>query len=69
MEGKVNGREGEVPIFSYFRENFRENFAKIFVILVIFVRKFSRKAKINFREIFAKIRKRKFSFQPYAQAI
>jgi hypothetical protein len=37
-------------------------FSKIFVI---FVRKlFSRKAKINFHEIFAKIRKRKFSFQP-----
>jgi hypothetical protein len=37
---------------------------KIFVIFVTFRKFFSRKAKINFHEIFAKIRKRKFSFQP-----
>jgi hypothetical protein len=41
-------------------------FAKIFAsIFVYFLMIFSRKAKINFREICAKIRKRKFSFQPY----
>jgi hypothetical protein len=39
-------------------------FAKIFIIFVSFRELISRKAKINFRKIFAKIRKRKFSFQP-----
>jgi hypothetical protein len=39
-------------------------FAKIFVIFVTFCKLFSRNAKINYRKIFAKIRTRKFSFQP-----
>jgi hypothetical protein len=36
---------------------------------LIFVVKFSRKTKIYFRENFAKMRKRKFSFQPYPKHI
>jgi uncharacterized protein (UPF0128 family) len=46
-----------IPGTKIFRENFRENenFRKLF----------SRKAKKIFREIFAKIRKRTLSFQPY----
>jgi hypothetical protein len=40
-------------------------FREIFVIFVTIRKLFSRKAKMNFREIFAKIRKRKFLFQPY----
>jgi hypothetical protein len=44
-----------------FAKIFASIFAKIFVYFRMI---FSRKTKINVREIFAKIRKRKFSFQP-----
>jgi hypothetical protein len=47
--------------------NITKIFASIFVIFVYFRMIFSRKEKINFHEIFAKIRKWKFSFQPCFQ--
>jgi hypothetical protein len=53
--------------FNTTKKIFAKVFAKTFVIFVTFRKLFSRKAKTNFREIFAKIRKQKFSFQPYAQ--
>jgi hypothetical protein len=44
---------------------FAKVFAITFVILVTFRKLLSLTAETNFREIFANIRKRKFSFQPY----